>query len=88
MVFYTSDDCYLCGAAKEILTGVVGDFGLQDNVISIVDIDSCRNFDNELSDIFALPAIRICGEVITGLPDPDKARTRLMLAIMNECFGQ
>jgi hypothetical protein len=88
LILYKSDDCYLCDAAKEILTSVVGDFGLQESVISVVDIDSCENFDDEFSDLLALPAIRICGELILGLPDPDTARTRLMHAIMNECFVQ
>ena len=34
-----------------------------------------------------LPAIRICQEVITGLPDMDSARSAVMHAVLNGCFS-
>ena len=76
----------LCDAALEILQSVISDFGLPHSVIRKVDItldeDSCN-----LPPLVGLPAIRICQEIITGLPDIDLARSAVMQAVLNGCFS-
>lgn len=76
----------LCDAALEILHSVISDFGLPPSVIRKVDIllddDGCN-----LPPPVGLPAIRICKEVITGIPDIDLARSAVMQAVLNGCFS-
>lgn len=86
IILYSSEHCVLCDAALEILYSVVSDFGLPPSVIRKVDVlnddDGCG-----LPPPVGLPAIRICQEVITGLPDMDTARGAVMHAVLNGCFS-
>lgn len=86
IILYSSEKCILCDAALEILYSVISDFGLPTSVIRKVDVlnddDGCG-----LPLPVGLPAIRICQEVITGLPDMDSARSAVMHAVLNGCFS-
>ena len=86
IILYSSEKCILCDAALEILYSVISDFGLPTSVIRKVDVfsddDGCG-----LPPPVALPAIRICQELITGLPDLDTARGAVMHAVLNGCFS-
>jgi len=86
IILYSSEHCVLCDAALEILQSVISDFGLPRSVIRKVDItiedDGCN-----LPPPVGLPAMRICHEVITGLPDIDLTRSAIMQAVLNGCFS-
>jgi hypothetical protein len=86
IILYSSEQCILCDAAMEILETVVTDFGLPRNVIRKIDIMSDEDDGCALPPPVGLPAIRICHEMITGLPDIDAARSAIMHAILNGCF--
>ena len=77
----------MCDAALEILQTVVSDFGLPKNVIQKVDVLSEDDDGCGLPPPVGLPAIRICQELITGLPDMDAARGAVMHAVLNGCFA-
>ncbi|TFG27598.1 hypothetical protein EU527_18405 [Candidatus Thorarchaeota archaeon] len=85
IILYSSEHCILCDAALELLYSVLSDFGLSPDVIQIVDVlqqdDGCK-----LPPPVGLPAMRICQEVLTGLPDIDVARAAVMHAVLNGCF--
>ncbi|TFH04385.1 MAG: hypothetical protein E4H14_14865 [Candidatus Thorarchaeota archaeon] len=86
IILYSSEKCILCDVALEILYSVISDFGLPASVIKKVDILN----DDDGSGLplpVGLPAIRICQDVITGLPDMDTARSAVMHAILNGCFS-
>lgn len=87
IILYSSQQCILCDAALEILYAVISDFGFSANVVQKVDIltedDSCST-----PAPVSLPAIRICQEVLTGLPDMDVARGALMHAVLKGCFSE
>ncbi len=86
IIVYSSEKCVLCDAAMEIMQTVVSDFGLPNSVIKKIDImtedDGCN-----LPAPVGLPAIRICQELLTGLPDIDNARGAVMHAVLNGCFS-
>lgn len=86
ITLYTGDDCVLCEAAMEILKEVVGDFGLSDNAITLVDAESLGGNACGSSGSFGLPTINICRSVIKGLPDVDAVRGAIMHAVLRNCF--
>jgi len=86
IILYSSENCVLCDAALELLYSVISDFGLPHSVVRKVDVlnddDGC-----DLPPPVGLPAIRICQDVIIGLPDMDTARGAVMQAVLNGCFS-
>lgn len=86
IILYSSEHCVLCDVALEILYTVISDFGLPISVIKKVDIvnddDGCN-----LPPPVGLPAIRICQEMISGIPDMDTVRGAIMHAVLNGCFS-
>jgi len=86
IILYSGEHCVLCDAALELLYSVISDFGLPTSVIKKIDVltedDGCN-----LPAPVGLPAIRICGELLTGLPDIDVARGAVMHAVLNGCFS-
>ncbi len=86
IILYSSDHCILCDAALEILYSVISDFGLSHEIVKKVDAlsqdDGC-----DLPPPVGLPAMRICDEILTGLPDIDVARAAVMHAVLNGCFS-
>ena len=86
IILYSSEHCILCDAALEILYSVISDFGLPPSTIRVVDVLD-DNSGCDLPPPVGLPAIRVCQEVITGLPDMDTARSAVMHAVLNGCFS-
>lgn len=86
IILYSSEKCVLCDAALEILYSAISDFGLPPSVVQKVDV---LNYDDGcgLPPPVGLPAIRICQDLITGLPDMDTARSAVMHAVLNGCFS-
>ncbi len=87
ITLYTGDDCVLCDAAMEILREVVGDFGLSDSTITLVDAESVGGDGLGFSGSLGLPTISICRSVIKGLPDVDAVRGAIMHAVLRNCFS-
>jgi hypothetical protein len=87
IILYSSEHCILCDAALEMMYSVISDFGLSPEVIRKIDVtledDGC-NTPTPVS----LPAMRICHEVLTGLPDMDVARGAVMHAVLRGCFSE
>lgn len=88
VILYSSEHCLLCDAALEILTEVMADFGLSQESIRVVDVQS--EPEDGCGDPLpvGLPAIRICDEVLSGLPDADIARGAVMQTILKGCFHE
>ncbi|RLI57309.1 MAG: hypothetical protein DRP09_03430 [Candidatus Thorarchaeota archaeon] len=86
IILYSSPKCLLCDAALEILLTVISDFGLSPSVIRKVDIESGHSDGCETPPPVGLPAIRICDELLTGLPDMDVTRGAVMHAVLRGCF--
>ena len=86
IILYSSEKCVLCDAAMELLQTVVSDFGLPVSAIKKVDILH-GNDGSDLPPPVGLPAMRICQELITGLPDLDSMRGAVMHAVLNGCFS-
>lgn len=86
IIHYSNDHCILCDAALEILYSVISDFGLSRNVVRRVKIttDDAERIDPLPG---SLPAMRICQEVLTGLPDLDVVRGAVMHAVLKGCFS-
>lgn len=85
ITLYSSKHCILCDVAFELLSTVISDFGLSPNIIQIVDVLE-QDTDYGTLPLVELPAMRICEEVITGLPDIDTARAAVMHAVLNGCL--
>ena len=86
VTLYSSEHCILCDAAFEILCSVISDFGLSPDVVHKVDI-ACDD-DGSIDPVpVGLPAMRICQEVLTGLPDLDAVRGAVMHAVLRGCFS-
>ncbi len=87
ITLYVGEDCVLCDAAMEILKEVLGDFGLSDSAITLVDAESLGGDGNGSSTSLGLPTINICKSVIKGLPDVDAVRGAIMHAVLRNCFS-
>ncbi|MFW9907805.1 MAG: hypothetical protein ACFFEF_04460 [Candidatus Thorarchaeota archaeon] len=87
IILYTSESCILCDAALEIMHYVITDFGLSANVIRRIDITTEDDFCNMPHPV-SLPAMRICQELLTGIPDMDVARGAVMHAVLKGCFSE
>ncbi|MFX0107203.1 MAG: hypothetical protein ACFE7R_02875 [Candidatus Hodarchaeota archaeon] len=87
IILYKGQYCLFCDAARELLGETVSQFGVTDNVICQVDIDtapfdSCGCSD----DVTQLPTIRICNVVLEGLPDEGQVNDAVIRALMMDCF--
>ncbi|MFW9963690.1 MAG: hypothetical protein ACFFCX_09015 [Candidatus Sifarchaeia archaeon] len=87
IIVYSSEQCILCDAALELMYSVISDFGLSPSVLRRVDVMNDIDDGCELPVPVGLPAIRICGEFICGLPDTDDARGIVMHAVLKNCFS-
>ncbi|MHA2153274.1 MAG: hypothetical protein ACXAAO_07815 [Candidatus Thorarchaeota archaeon] len=63
---------------------IVTNFGLSSDVVNVVDVDSETEAE---CPVLGLPAVRICDEFITGLPDIDVTRGAVMNAVLKRCFS-
>ena len=66
---------------------VLSDFGLSRSVIQEVNIARGDDDGCSLPAPVGLPAMRICEEFISGLPDMDEARGAVMHAVLKNCFS-
>ncbi|MHA2352187.1 MAG: hypothetical protein ACXAC0_09860 [Candidatus Thorarchaeota archaeon] len=87
VIVYTNEECVLCDAALEIMYNVISDFGLSPSVIREVDITRDDDDGCGLPAPVGLPAVRICEEFMSGLPDMDEARGAVMHAVLKNCFS-
>jgi hypothetical protein len=87
IILYTSEQCVLCDAALEIMYSVLSDFGLPPQTIRTVDVESDDDDGCGLPAPLGLPAMRVCEEFITGMPDMDVARGAVMHAVLRNCFS-
>jgi len=71
----------------EIIHSVISDFGLSPSVIQLVDVANGDDDGCGLPAPVGLPAIRICEEFVSGLPDIDEARGAVMHAVLKNCFS-
>jgi len=71
----------------KILREVVGDFGLSESTITLVDAESLGGDGRSSSRSLGLPTISICRSVIKGLPDVDAVRGAIMHAVLRNCFS-
>jgi hypothetical protein len=88
VILYSSEHCLLCEAALEVLYEVMSDFGLPKEAVRVVDVMSKEGDGCGLPTPARLPAIQICDEMISGLPDPDVARGAVMQTILRSCFHE
>ena len=87
IIVYTSEECVLCDAALEIMYSVISDFGLSPSVIREVDVLNGDDDGCGLPAPVGLPAMRVCEEFVSGLPDMDEARGAVMHAVLKNCFS-
>lgn len=87
IILYSSEQCVLCDAALEILYSVISDFGLTPDVIQKIDVTNENDGCNASLPV-SLPAIKICQDILTGLPDMDVARGAVMHAVLKGCFSE
>lgn len=87
IILYSGEQCVLCDAALEIMYSVLSDFGLSHSVIRVVDIAKGDDDGCGLPAPVGLPAMRICEEFMSGLPDMDQARGAVMQAVLKNCFS-
>ena len=87
IILYTGEQCVLCDAALEIMYSVISDFGLSPTVIREVDVANGDDDGCGLPAPVGLPAMRICDEFMSGLPDIDEARGAVMHAVLKNCFS-
>ena len=87
IIVYTSEQCILCDAALEIMYSVISDFGLSPSVIRTVDVANGDDDGCGLPAPVGLPAMRVCEEFVSGLPDMDEARGAVMHAVLKNCFS-
>jgi hypothetical protein len=66
---------------------VISDFGLPPQTIRVVDVESSENDGCGLPAPLGLPAMRVCDEFISGMPDMDVARGAVMNAVLKRCFS-
>ncbi|NHJ14575.1 MAG: hypothetical protein EAX95_12925 [Candidatus Thorarchaeota archaeon] len=87
IVLYKGDNCIFCDAALETLNAIVCEFGLPSNSVYALDADEyCDDFSPGFPGPMGLPTIRICREILVGMPDPDNARGAILHAAIRECF--
>ena len=87
ILFYASEDCPLCDGAWQVLLEAVADLGLADCIVEKVDVNECSPEKRPPSECSMLPVIRICDTILSGFPDVDTVRTRIMQAMMKGCFS-
>ena len=86
IILYKGKHCIFCDAAIEILYNTLKLYSLSHEVIHEIDIDASDSVYAD--DVIGLPTIRICKELITGLPDEHQIGTALVRAFMNGCFDE
>ncbi|MDF1539432.1 MAG: hypothetical protein P1Q69_11080 [Candidatus Thorarchaeota archaeon] len=86
VVLYTGDNCAFCDGAREIIINALADFGVGYDVVTEVNISSGVVCACDFPGMVTLPTIRVCDQLISGLPQIDDIRAYLMYAILKGCF--
>ncbi len=86
IAIYTGDNCVFCDSALETLREALSDFGISSSVISEINVSNGSACTYDLPGVITLPTIRVCDQLISGLPDIDEARSQLMHALLKGCF--
>ncbi|MHA2425602.1 MAG: hypothetical protein ACXAEF_12495 [Candidatus Thorarchaeota archaeon] len=86
IAIYVGDDCVFCDGALETLREALSDFGISPTVISEINVSNGSACTYDLPGVITLPTIRVCDQLISGLPDIDEARSQLMCALLKGCF--
>jgi hypothetical protein len=87
IILYRGEDCFFCDVAAEMLSSIVSQYGVSNGVIREIDIDSSEDIESEPA-IVALPTIRICDAVLTGLPEEDVISDAFIRVLMKDCFSE
>ncbi|MHA1905878.1 MAG: thioredoxin domain-containing protein [Candidatus Thorarchaeota archaeon] len=85
VVFYKGEHCMFCKPANEILKEALAQFGLSEQSVFEIDIGEDESVAREAG-IVGIPTIKICNEVIMGLPDEGSIRDAIVSAVMRDCF--
>lgn len=86
IVMYKGELCLFCDTAEEMLQDALSDFGVSSSAIRSIDVESNDDCGCSTDDILALPTIKICDTMLTGLPDEQLVNDAVIRAIMKECF--
>jgi hypothetical protein len=87
ITLYRGENCYFCDIAGEMLTNAISQYGVSTDVLREVDIDSQDELESD-TQIVALPTIRICDVVLSGLPEEDIILDAIIRVLMKECFSE
>jgi hypothetical protein len=87
ITLYRGDNCYFCDIASQMLANAISQFGVSSDVLREVDIDSQDEPESD-TQIVALPTIKICDIVLSGLPDADIINDAVIRVLMKECFSE
>ncbi|RDE10719.1 MAG: hypothetical protein C4K49_12830 [Candidatus Thorarchaeota archaeon] len=87
IILYRGEDCFFCDVASEMLNSIISQYGVSNEVIREIDIDSSEEIDPETA-IVALPTIRICDSVMSGLPEEDLISDAIIRVLMKDCFSE
>ncbi|NWF94976.1 MAG: hypothetical protein HXY34_02440 [Candidatus Thorarchaeota archaeon] len=85
VIIYKGNHCVFCTPAFELLKNALAEYGLDESIVSEVSIEDGCECGCDV-DIAGIPAIRICRELIHGVPQEDHLRDSLMQAMMKSCF--
>lgn len=83
---YKGDLCIFCDAAIEMIQDALSNFGVSGSAVRAVDVESDDACDCGTDDVLALPTIKICDVMLTGLPDEQIVNDAVIRAVMKECF--
>lgn len=86
IIMYKGDLCIFCDAAIEMIQDALSNYGVSSSAIRSVDVESDVACDCNTDDVLALPTIKICDVMLTGLPDEQIVNDAVIRAIMKECF--
>lgn len=87
ITLYKGENCYFCDIASQMLASTISQYGVSTDVLREVDIDSQDELESD-AQIVALPTIRICDVILSGLPDEDIINDAVIRVLMKECFSE
>jgi hypothetical protein len=87
ITLYRGDNCYFCDIASQMLASAVAQYGVSTDVLREVDIDSQEEGESD-PQIVALPTIRICDVILSGLPEEDIINDAVIRVLMKDCFSE
>ncbi len=85
VILYRSEHCVFCEPAEEALDEALREYGLSRALVSQVMVDRGCECGCD-ADVAGVPAIRVCDQMVHGIPEEDTLRDLLLRAIMMPCF--